>query len=126
MLTVKIFGILAVVFSVAALADQSERSQNAATVVGQPTRNASHVRRILVEAAWNYRLPARIGESLQPRLEGQPRHIIDVAWKAQVWLCHRFGGFGHEVSIRTRRVRQSHANYADLSGISERDCNQLE
>jgi transposase len=64
------------------------------------TRN-THVRRILVEAAWNYRLPARIGESLQPRLEGQPRHIIDIAWQAQVRLCHRF---------RRLRARGLHQN----------------
>ena len=50
----------------------------------------THVRRILVEAAWNYRFPARIGESLQPRLEGQPQHIVATAWKAQIRLCARF------------------------------------
>ena len=50
----------------------------------------THARRILIEAAWNYRFPARIGESLQPRLEGQPQTIIDLAWKAQLRLCHRF------------------------------------
>jgi transposase len=50
----------------------------------------THARRILIEAAWNYRFPARIGESLQPRLEGQPQSIIDLAWKAQLRLCHRF------------------------------------
>jgi len=61
----------------------------------------THVRRILVEAAWNYRLPARIGESLQPRLEGQPRYITDIAWKAQVRLCHRF---------RRLRARGLHQN----------------
>jgi hypothetical protein len=35
-----------------------------------------------------------------------------------------FGGFAHEVFIRTRRVPQSRANYVDLSGISQRDCSQ--
>lgn len=50
----------------------------------------THVRRILVEAAWNYRFAARIGESLQPRLEGQPQHIVATAWKAQIRLCARF------------------------------------
>ena len=50
----------------------------------------THVRRILIEAAWNHRFPARIGESLQPRLEGQPQASIELAWKAQLRLCHRF------------------------------------
>jgi len=53
------------------------------------TGNA-HVRRILIEAAWNYRFAARIGESLQPRLEGQPQQIVATAWKAQIRLCARF------------------------------------
>jgi transposase len=50
----------------------------------------THARRILIEAAWNYRHPARIGESLQPRLEGQPQTIIDISWKAQLRLCNRY------------------------------------
>jgi len=50
----------------------------------------THVRRILIEAAWNYRFAARVGESLQPRLQGQPQHIVAIAWKAQVRLCARF------------------------------------
>lgn len=49
-----------------------------------------YVRRILVESAWNYRFPARLGETLQPRQIGQPKAVVDIAWKAQVRLCHRF------------------------------------
>lgn len=60
-----------------------------------------HVRRILIEAAWNYRFTPRIGESLQPRLEGQPQERTETAWKAQVRLCHRF---------RRLRVRGLHHN----------------
>jgi transposase len=66
----------------------SEHSSGNSKQRGGLTKTGNtHVRRILVEAAWNYRLPARIGESLQPRLEGQPRPIIDIAWKAQLRLC---------------------------------------
>ena len=43
-----------------------------------------HVRRILIEAAWNDRFPARLGETLQPRQIGQPTEIVDIAWKAQL------------------------------------------
>ena len=39
MLSAKIFGILVLVFSVATLADQNDSPRNAATVVGEPTRN---------------------------------------------------------------------------------------
>jgi transposase len=47
-------------------------------------------RRVLVEAAWTYRYPARIGESLRARLEGLPKAVRDIAWKGQVRLCARY------------------------------------
>ncbi len=69
---------------------------------GALTRTGNgHVRRILIEAAWSYRLPARIGESIQPRLQGQPQSIINTAWKAQLRLCNRF---------RRLRARGLHQN----------------
>jgi transposase len=69
----------------------SEHSSGPTQHRGELTRTGNtHVRRILIEAAWNYRFPARVGESLQPRLEGQPHNIVAIAWKAQVRLCGRF------------------------------------
>jgi transposase len=47
-------------------------------------------RRVLVEAAWSYRHPARVGETLRVRLEALPKTIRDIAWKAQVRLCGRY------------------------------------
>jgi transposase len=58
---------------------------------GGITKNGNgHARRILVEAAWNYRFPARISASLQARQEGQPQAVRDIAWKAQQRLAKRF------------------------------------
>lgn len=47
-------------------------------------------RRVLVEAAWSYRHPARVSETLRVRLEALPKTIRDIAWKAQVRLCGRY------------------------------------
>ena len=47
-------------------------------------------RRALIEAAWNYRSPARLGRGLLARQEGQPKAITDAAWKAQTRLHHRY------------------------------------
>jgi transposase len=47
-------------------------------------------RRVLIEAAWSYRHPARVSETLRIRLEGLPKTIRDIAWKAQVRLCGRY------------------------------------
>ena len=47
-------------------------------------------RRALVEAAWTYRYPARVGETLRARLDGLPKAVRDIAWKAQIRLCARY------------------------------------
>ena len=47
-------------------------------------------RRALVEAAWTYRYPARVSETLRARLEGLPKAVRGIAWKAQVRLCARY------------------------------------
>jgi transposase len=47
-------------------------------------------RRALIEAAWTYRYPARVSAALRARLEGLPKGIRDIAWKAQVRLCARY------------------------------------
>ena len=47
-------------------------------------------RRALVEAAWTYRYPARVSVALGARLEGLPKPVRDIAWKAQVRLCARY------------------------------------
>jgi transposase len=64
---------------------------------GQKTRRGSitktgngHVRRVLVEAAWAYRLPARVSRVLLKRQEGLPQTVCDIAWKAQLRLCSRY------------------------------------
>ena len=47
-------------------------------------------RRMLIEAAWSYRFPARISRELLLRQEGLARSIRDTAWKAQERLCRRY------------------------------------
>jgi transposase len=42
-----------------------------------------HARRLLVEAAWHYRRAPAKGHALQHRQQGQPAHIIEIAWQAQ-------------------------------------------
>ena len=50
----------------------------------------THVRRILVEAAWHYRHPPRIGKALARRSQGQPTAVLAQAWKAQQRLHRRY------------------------------------
>ena len=47
-------------------------------------------RRMLIEAAWSYRFPARISREQLLRQEGLSKPIRDTAWKAQERLCRRY------------------------------------
>lgn len=49
-----------------------------------------HVRRVLVEAAWTYRHPARKSPLLQRRAEKASEAVQEIAWAAQKRLCARY------------------------------------
>jgi transposase len=50
----------------------------------------THARRVLTEAAWAYRLPARVTPIIARRQDQLARAVRDIAWKAQVRLCARY------------------------------------
>jgi len=69
----------------------SEHTTGAKRRLGAISKTGNgHVRRMLVEAAWNYRFPARLSRALQVRQEGQPPAIREIAWRAQLRLSHRY------------------------------------
>jgi len=69
----------------------SEYSTGESRVQGKITKTGNgHVRRILVESAWTYRLPARMSRELVVRNQGQPKSVRDIAWRAQLRLCSRY------------------------------------
>jgi len=69
----------------------SEHSSGQKRRLGAITKTGnSHARRVLIEAAWNYRYPARISERLQKRQENQSAAVRDIAWRAQLRLNHRY------------------------------------
>jgi transposase len=43
---------------------------------------SKHARRILVQAAWNYRFKAQLTRILEVREQGQPKSFRDIAWRA--------------------------------------------
>lgn len=47
-------------------------------------------RRMLIEAAWSYRYPARIAKEKAEILVRLPKPVRDIAWKAQTRLCARY------------------------------------
>jgi transposase len=62
----------------------SEHSSGESRRLGSITRSGSrHARRLLVEAAWHYRNPPRVGRELEARQAGQPAGAVAISWSAQ-------------------------------------------
>lgn len=58
---------------------------------GEITKTGNgHVRRLLVESSWSYRLPARKTAHLQRKAEKTTEAVQAIAWKAQKRLCSRY------------------------------------
>lgn len=69
----------------------SERSSGERTSRGSITKTGNaHARRLLTEAAWHYRFPARISRVAQLRQQDLSEQVRAIAWKAQMRLHRRF------------------------------------
>jgi len=69
----------------------SEHSSGGTKSRGGITKTGNgHVRRVLVEAAWTYRHPARKTVTLQRRAERTSAEVQEIAWKAQKRMCSRY------------------------------------
>ena len=73
----------------------SERSTGDSVKRGPITKAGNRrARRVLVEASWSYRHPARIGREKRVLVEAVPPAVREVAWKAQVRLTGRYRALG--------------------------------
>lgn len=69
----------------------SEYSSGARKQRGSITKAGnSHVRRVLVEAAWNYRHRPAVSAYIQQRRKGQPAAVLAIADRAQLRLHKRY------------------------------------
>lgn len=69
----------------------SEHSSGNTVKKGSITKTGNtHARRALIESAQAYRLPARKSATIRKRQEGLSEEILDMAWSAQLRLCHRY------------------------------------
>jgi transposase len=92
----------------------SEHSSGSHVRRGHITKAGSkHARRMLIEGAWSYRLPARVGRKIASRQEGLPKEALDIGWKAQTRLCHRF---------RAMRARGKNQNLVTTAIAREMAC----
>jgi transposase len=93
----------------------SEHSSGERTKRGSITKTGNaHARKLLTEAAWNYRFKARIGREALARQEALSEPIRTAAWKAQLRLTQRFA------ALRDRGVQINKACVAvarELAGF---------
>jgi transposase len=90
--------------------DQSGESSHSGSI----TKTGSTLaRRLLVEAAWHYSRPPRIGATLRNRQAGQPDHILQISNRAQQRL--------HRVH-RSMRARGKHPNVTTVAVARELAC----
>lgn len=69
----------------------SEYSSGSRVKRGSITKTGNtHVRRVLVEAAWSYRHRPAVSASLRKRRQGQPPAVIAIADRAQLRLHRRY------------------------------------
>ena len=69
----------------------SEHTSGRSRRQGRITKTGNgHVRRVLTQAAWCYRFPARKTPHLQRRAEQTSERVQEIAWKAQKRLCGRY------------------------------------
>ncbi len=81
------------------------------TTRGPITKTGSqHARRLLVEAAWHYQRPPRIGVTLRNRQQGQPAEVLAIANRAQQRLYN---------THRRLRQRGRHPNIATIAAARE-------
>ena len=92
----------------------SEHSSSDKRVQGGITRcGNTHCRRVLTEAAWQYRLTPKVSEAMQKRQEGQSKEVRLIAWEAQQRLHKRF----KQLAARKKSVIAATAVARELAGF---------
>lgn len=61
-------------------------------------------RRILVEYAWSYQHPPRVGQDKQAKVAAAPPTVRAIAWKAQCRLCRRYRALTRTGKLKTVAV----------------------
>lgn len=92
----------------------SEHSSSDKRVQGGITRcGNAHCRRVLTEAAWQYRLTPKVSAAIQQRQEGQSQEVRMIAWQAQQRLHKRF----KQLAARKKSVVAATAVARELAGF---------
>lgn len=100
----------------------SEHSSGRKIRPGGITKAGNTISRVmLVEAAWSYRWPPKVGELLLRKRDGYDQALKDAAWKAQLRLHKRFRrleGQGKRSTVAATAVARELAGFIWATAIS--------
>jgi transposase len=83
----------------------SEHSTGSTIKRGPITKAGNRrARRTLVECAWSYQHPPRVGKDKQVKVAAAPQAVREIAWKAQLRLCARYRAFIRKGKLKTVAV----------------------
>lgn len=103
----------------------SENSSGDATRRGPITRRGNkHLRRVLVEAAWNYRMPPRRSRAIRQRSRDVAPSVEAIAWKAQERLhlvYRRMTGRGRTRNLVVTAIARQLAGFIWSIGMKSLD-----
>jgi len=92
------------------------RERSSGAIRGAITKAGNgRARRLLIESAWTYRLPARVAPELLSRSAALPETVRAIAWKGQVRLCARYRRLqrtGKPTSVVTVAIARELAAFA--------------
>jgi transposase len=93
----------------------SESSTGDKIIRGPITKTGNRrARRILVECAWSYQYPPRVGQDKQAKVAAAPAAVREIAWKAQCRLSGRYRALIRNGKLKTVAVT---AVARELSGF---------
>ena len=82
-------------------------------------------RRMLVECAWSYQHPPRVGKDKQAKVAAAPRAVREIAWKAQSRLNRRYRALIRRGKLKTVAITAVAREFAGFIWAVAREANTV-
>ena len=82
-------------------------------------------RRMLVECAWSYQHPPRVGKDKQAKVAAAPRAVREIAWKAQCRLNRRYRALVRRGKLKTVAITAVAREFAGFIWAVAREANTV-
>jgi transposase len=82
-------------------------------------------RRMLVECAWSYQHPPRVGKDKQAKVAAAPRAVREIAWKAQFRLNRRYRALIRRGKLKTVAITAVAREFAGFIWAVAREANTV-